>query len=171
MTGQKFVWDLRNFILRRKSCTSHAISVFIQSLADVSTGKGHQGTELVARKSRMEGHMAQDTEYTKSQDCAKQSTGRQLPHSRCAAAGRAQPRWAGGEGSQGPHKAPHKGTAAAKGTLPANWHRGQEAFICPATQHPAQAPGRQDLTQTSTFITTDLHHNHSKKTQQLQLSN
>lgn len=77
----------------------------------------------------------------------------------------------GGEGSQGPQKAPHKGTAAAKGTLPANWHRGQEAFICPATQHPAQAPGRQDLTQTSTFITTDLHHNHSKKTQQLQLSN
>lgn len=118
MTGQKFVWDLRNFILCRKSCTSHATSVFMQSLADVSTGKGHQGTELVARKSRMEGHITQDTEYTKSQDCAKQSTGRQLPHSRCAAAGRAQPWWGGvtrtSQGSSQGDSSSSQGDSASK---------------------------------------------------------
>lgn len=153
---------------------SHATNIFMKLLADISTGKGQQRRELMARKSRMEGTHAQDTECTKELRVCK-AEDEEAPWGSAntpdvllleGLSTSTVGTWEGGHQhpqgwgfSQGLQQQP--GLTASK---PAKRPRGLSFVL-----HNSGAD--RTLTETSRFVSTDSHHNHPKKPPQLQLPN
>lgn len=130
----------------------------MKSLADISTGKGHQRRELMARRADGTGSTLHRTlNAPNRQESAKQSTGRhhgEVPTLQMCC-------WEGsGHQDMGStHEASPKATAAAQGVSGSPEAKG--LYLSCHTSCTMLLAGRT-LTETSKFISTDLHHNHPK---------